>query len=88
MRELYSPTAATEDISFEGWYTGIDGTGTKYEDGMTCPQQNSLQLYAHWQVQSGGSWQTYDTHEMLAASSGAALATEGKDAAIKLEQYT
>ena len=50
MRELYSPTAATEDISFEGWYTGIDGTGTKYEDGMTCPQQDSLQLYAHWQV--------------------------------------
>lgn len=29
----------------------------------------------------------YDTHEMLETSTGA-LATEGKDAAIKLEQYT
>ena len=30
----------------------------------------------------------YDTHEMLETSTGAALATEGKDVAIKLEQYT
>lgn len=33
---------------FDGWYTGIDGTGAKYIDTSACPAQASLKLYASW----------------------------------------
>lgn len=44
------PTPDTDDyeLVFDGWYTGIDGTGTKYTESNICPQQTSLKLYASW----------------------------------------
>lgn len=45
---LPAPTTDDADLVFDGWYTGIDGAGTKYTDTSTCPAQASLKLYASW----------------------------------------
>lgn len=45
---LPAPETDDADLVFDGWYTGIDGTGTKYTDASACPAQVSLKLYASW----------------------------------------
>lgn len=73
-------------------YTGIDPSTSHFicvvyrKDGSTA--YGTDRGYLLVDNSAPYTLEQYDTHEMLKTSTGAVLATEGKDAAIKLEQYT
>ncbi len=42
------PVPSRTDYAFLGWYTGVNGTGTRVSSGTTVTQSSSHTLYAKW----------------------------------------
>lgn len=52
IRELPKPTCPADKPYFGGWYTELDGAGTKYSANSTAPSQDSLTLHAFYSAVS------------------------------------